>query len=647
MLAVLFGGMSLFAQDMQPQPEPRPAEPAKQEPAKKEASQDKSKTSRDEAIKAEIEALQAKIRRDEGNITIIMQDARVQDIVEEFRKQILVSLVADTRNLPDDFRVAEFKVVNVPFREAFNHFLNLAQMVIVEETANIIRIERPVMMSLTVTDSDVKDVLALISKVSNANIIIAPEKVVGKITLSVNNVPWHELLDSVVKTLGYSTVREKYNVVRVITTDELVRQMEERVYKLRYISPPPTYSAKIETSKYLQGQPLQSPTSVDEIIRQFPFLKIVEATLTRTSGGAALGQVFYDYNLNAIIVKDTRPVLDRIQSIINVLDVEPDSVHISLKFLQTQNQDFLQWGISWFGTDQLGALTDGIGVLTRTRPDGMAVGGVPGAPPNAAALQTAFSRLPFGITGAGPAQNPDYFLTQYELRMLFRAFKRDQYTRLLQEPTITVLDNTAATIFVGENVPYATAQLVVVPGAPTTVTVTEGSKSPVKIGFQLMVIPRVLRDENKVIMTVIPENVSPAGSDPLNPGGALDRFVLSGQEILLPHTRDTTLVTRLKIDDNQTAVIGGLVVERVSLTERGLPWLKDIPIINFLFNEKQESTVKDQLIIFITPKIVRSRKVISDQLNALQRLRAAQVERELQELRKLRESDQTPLPERR
>jgi type IV pilus assembly protein PilQ len=648
MLALLMGSLSLYAQDMPPQPQPeqpKPAEPAKQEPAKKEASQEKPKTSRDEAIKAEIEALQAKIRREEGNITIILQDAKIQDVVDEFRKQVTISIVADLRNVPDDFRIPEFKVVNVPFREAFNHFLSLAQMVVVEETANIIRIERPVMMSLSVTDSDIKDVLALISKVSNANIIVAPEKITGKVTLSVNNVPWHELLESVVKTLGYSTVREKYNVIRVITTEELIRQMETQVFKLRYISPPPTYTAKIEQSKYIEGRALPAPGSVDEIIRQFPFLKIIEATLTKTSGGGVIGSVFYDHVANAIIVKDTRPILDRVQQIINVLDTEPDSVHVALKFLSTRNEDFLQWGMSWFGTDHLGGTVDGIGVMTRTRPDGLAVGGVPGAPPAAAALQTAFSRLPFGISGGNPAADPTYFLTQYELRMLFRAFKRDQYTRLLQEPTITVLDNTPATIFVGENVPYATAQLVVVPGAPTTVTVTEGSKSPVKVGFQLLVIPRVLREENKIIMTVIPENVVLTGTDALNPGFV--RFTLSGQEIVLPRTADTTLVTRLKIDDNQTAVIGGLVVERVSLEDEGLPWLKDIPIINFLFTNKTESTTKDQLIVFITPKIVRSRKVITDQLNALHQLRAAQVERELQELRKLRESDNTPLPERR
>jgi type II secretory pathway component GspD/PulD (secretin) len=628
--------LGLLAQDGAP-PDKNGAQPKPE--AKQDTPQPKP-TAEELRQKAEVEALEAKIRRDEGRITIVMANCTVQQVLEEFRKQINISLVADTRNVPDDFRIPEFKVINVPFREAFNHFLKMSQMVVVEETTNIIRVERPYIMSLTVTDSDVKDVIGLIARVSNANIVIAPDKIIGKVTLTVSNVPWFELLDSVVKTLGFVTVREQYNLIRIITPAELQQQMDIQVFKLRYISPPDSYRAKFEANKYVAGGAIAPPGSIDDIPRFFPFLKVVEASLTKDAGGRMLGTVFYDFERNAIIVKDTRPVLAKIQGIIDVLDSEPDMVTISLKFLTTSNDDLLQWGVAW---TTLGNADGGIAVRTRTTPDAPFVRNEaadtnPNNPPNvpsaAVNFQTLLSKLPFGAAATRHFVGENFFLTEYEQTMLFRAFKRDTFTRLLQEPNVTVLDNTPATIFVGENVPYATATLVQSPGTAPVITVAEGARSPVKIGFQLLVLPRILRDENKVILTVIPENVAGAGAEN---NGTLDRFTLSGQDILLPHTQDSTMVTRLKIEDNQTAVIGGLMTEAGNITVRGIPVLKDIPLLRFLFSDTAETTRKQQLIIFITPKIIRSRTSMTSQLADLQKLREAQVDREIQELRKLRE----------
>lgn len=581
------------------------------------------------------QTLEELVRRDQERVTIDVKNTDLQTIIEEFRKQTNVNIVANLVNVPSDYRVAEFKVKDAPFREAFDHFLKLAQLVVVEETANVIRIERPILMSLDVPEADIKDVLALIAKVSGANIIVAPEKITGKVKLTVNNVPWTELLESVVRTVGYATVRERYDIIRVITTEELRRQMTTRIFKLKYLTAPPSYRAKIEAPKYVDGKSLKPVTNTQELEAEFAFLKVISASLTRSATNQVLGSFQYDVNSNALVVNDTKPKIEEIAEIIKILDVEPDQVSVSLKFVSTANTDVLSWGTSYFTIDHLNTVQEGFGFLSRTTP----TPGVPSAAPSSplgsfGTTQRVFSTLPFGLGGKRPdiPNEPFYFLTEYDVRALFRAFKRDGYTRVLQEPQITVLDNTEATIFVGEEVPYAEAQLQINPGAASTVTIREGQRSPVKVGFQVLVIPRILKEENKVILTIIPQNLTLTGTDTRNPG--FERFVLSGQEILLPRIGQTTVLTKLKIDDGQTAVLGGLGVERVSYEDKGIPGLKDIPILSFLFKKKEDTTTKERLLIFITPRIVRSGQSISESTRAKMRLKEAEVEKELEELRK-------------
>lgn len=622
---VLVCAWSAAAQDDR---NPQPPKPAPDAPKKQEGP------SKDELLR---QLTYAQLR-ERQRVWIEKQDATIDEIVDEFRKQSGIDILLDASNIPPGYRVRQFIVRNAPFREAFEHFLKMAELVIVEETPSIIRITRPIMMSLSVTDSDVKDVLSLISKVSGANLVMAPERIRGKITLNVNNVPWSEILQSCVRTLGYETVRERYDIIRIISPDELIQQMETRVFKLRYIAPPGTYKPKIDQNTKVEGQPFRGPSSPDEIPRHFAFLKIIEATLSQDAGGRPIGKSFFDPERNAVIVRDTKPVLDRIQAIVDILDVEPEMVLLSMKVLTTRNEDLLNWGTQWFGIDQLGAAVEGVGVVSRTMPtdSGTPVPGLATTVPSlaTAGTQQILGRLPFGIGASGPAGGTFYFLTEYDQRALFRAFKRDQYTKLLQEPTLSVLDNTEASIFVGESVPYAVARVLVVPGAPTQVFAEEGNRSPVKIGFQILVSPRILKTENQVVVTVIPQNVVLNGSDQVLPG--FERFSVGGQEIVLPRTAETTILTRLKIDNNATAVMGGLVVERVTITERGIPGLMEVPLLNFLFKNKAESSTKEHMLMFVTPKIVRNRRDLTEQLEAQRQLKAAQVEEELQKLRKSR-----------
>src|SRR5262249_34845529 len=136
-------------------------------------------------------------------------------------------------------------------------------------------------------------------------------------------------------------------IIRIIHPDELLKQMEIRVFPLHYISPPSLYQAKMEPNKTLEGRPLQPAQSIEEILKRFVLAQTLQTTLSRDSGGRILGSLQFDPQTNVFVVRDTKLVLDRVGEIIGRLDVEPEQVLLDMKFISTTNRDLLQFGVNW------------------------------------------------------------------------------------------------------------------------------------------------------------------------------------------------------------------------------------------------------------------------------------------------------------
>jgi general secretion pathway protein D len=229
----------------------------------------------------------------------------------------------------------------------------------------------------------------------------------------------------------------------------------------------------------------------------------------------------------------------------------------------------------------------------------------------------------------------------------FRAFKKDKYSKLLQGPHISVLDNTEATIFVGEQVPYAEARATANQFGGLEFTISEGARSPVRVGFQLLVIPRIVPESNKVILTIIPINEFLSGSGTgqgLVPG--FERFTIPGAgqngatvSIDLPRIASTTLVTRLMLESGRTAVIGGLVNERVSYEDKKVPFLGDLPVVGYFFKSRADNIKREHLLIFVTPRIIRSVTQQEESLKALLKDDAERARKEYEAARKAAEVD--------
>jgi general secretion pathway protein D len=190
--------------------------------------------------------------------------------------------------------------------------------------------------------------------------------------------------------------------------------------------------------------------------------------------------------------------------------------------------------------------------------------------------------------------------------MALRLFAEDRSSQIVLAPKLVCLDNQEATIFVGETVRYAQTTASSNQSGGLTFSIAEAPQSPVQQGFQLLVIPHVIPNTDKVMLTVIPESEQLVGTSATLPG--FDEFTsgegLNQVSILLPRVAASTIVTHMIVRTGETAVLGGLLQRTQAEIERGIPGLKAIPLIKWLFTVKEKQNSLQNMVVFMTPRII-------------------------------------------
>ena len=220
------------------------------------------------------------------------------------------------------------------------------------------------------------------------------------------------------------------------------------------------------------------------------------------------------------------------------------------------------------------------------------------------------SRLPNGEFGgpndadiAGQSGFQFGTLDFTSVQAMLKFFKRDVESKVVQRPNLMTLDNEEATIFVGDTIKYAKTEASSSSSGTLTFVLTEVD-TPVRTGFQLYVLPHMVPGTGKVLMTVIPEANDLSGTGDGIAG--FDRYSNGAQTIDLPRVTSRTLVTKMLLEDGQTVVIDGLLQENQSKSTNKLPLLGDIPFLGWLFKSEDRSAVQNNLVIFITPRVVHN-----------------------------------------
>jgi len=531
-------------------------------------------------------------RRFEEVIDLIQQKTKVNIFATEEAQEALVTL-----NLPGEMH----------WLAALSLAAERADCILERVSPVLIRVTKPERVTFSFDNEDIKRVVSVIATYSGANIVVSPE-VKGNVTVNLKNIPWRDALEQIVKTLGYAVVEEDRGILRIIPRGDLKQQLETRVIRLRYIRPPSPYRAYMK-SEYTKEKIDAFDSKNPE--RDFPVLDALKVAVTDEGG-----TITYDRVSNSLVCRGTKPALDNLINLIEQIDIEPPQVFFDIKLVQTENRDLLDVGVDpgedgWTMAVSLGSTPTRLPFGVWNELDDLSVNPPLNSAPEADA--TTFGTLDF--TGVS---------------MALRLFKEDRSSQVIQAPKLVALDNQEATIFVGETVRYAETTSASNQSGGLTFSIQEAPNSPVQQGFQLLVIPHVIPNSDKLMLTVIPESEQLVGTSTALPG--FDEFA-SGEganrvSILLPRVAATTVVTHLIVRSGETAVLGGLMQKRDVDIERGIPGLRLIPVLKWLFTVKEKSTTLQNLIVFMTPRIIQTSEDIERSIKEAMRSYRTKLEKD-------------------
>ena len=158
-------------------------------------------------------------------LTLKLKDRLLRDVVQSIRRKAAVNIIID-ENIEETVTI---DLEEVPWRTALELVAEAAGCVVVEESGNVLKVEKPPRVYFAFENADIQNVIDTIAKISGANIVVAPE-VQGTITLRLRDIPWRDALEAAAKTLGYVVVEEERGILRVIPpssmqTDFVTKQL--------------------------------------------------------------------------------------------------------------------------------------------------------------------------------------------------------------------------------------------------------------------------------------------------------------------------------------------------------------------------------------------------------------------------------------
>jgi len=417
-------------------------------------------------------------------------------------------------------------------------------------------------ISLDFKDADINNILRLVAEISNLN-IIAGDDVKGKMSLRLVDVPWDQAFDIILKTNGLGRVQEG-NVVRVMPVSKIKLENEELLASRKAREKLEDLEIKLLPVNYATASSLESQ---------------VKGLLSDR------GSVTVEARTNTLIIKDIPANIKKAVDLITQLDTQTPQVLIEARIIEAQSsfaRDLgVQWGVATLSSSK-DKFTSGFGSTSSSPPNTLTPGssfigsgGQFSAQPNyAVSLPAAGGAGTLGAMGFSFGKlTGDPFL----LDLRISAGEKKGLTKTISRPRITTLDNKEAKISQGDSVPFET---------------TSSS------GTQTSFIDATLE------LTVTP-HITPDGSVSMKIKASRNSIGSFRSASGTPSISKKEASTEIIVKDGETAVIGGIVVSDNSDATSGIPFLKDIPLIGWLFKNKAISDSQTELLIFITPNIAK------------------------------------------
>jgi type IV pilus assembly protein PilQ len=431
-------------------------------------------------------------------------------------------------------------------------------------------------LTLNFQDIDVRSVLQLLADTSGQNIVVS-DSVTGNLTLRLQNVPWDQALDIVLRTKGLDKRRQD-NVIIIGPTAELASREK----------------AELAARKEVQDL---SPTHTE--FMQVNYAKVADlAKLIRPTGGgagtansmlSARGTLSIDERTNTLLVQDTADKLTDIRRLVQTLDVPVKQVLIEARIVIVSDTFERDLGARFGVTSAQKSGSNGLLSVTGNGvgADGMTQSGIGNlassgkvTPVTVPILDNRYQvNLPAAHTNGsiGLSLLGGSYIVDLELS----AAQNEGKSETLSSPRIITANQKQATIMQGVEIPYQES-------ASSGATTTQFKNAVLSLKVTPLITP-----DNRVILDLDVADDS------------VGQQVSSATGGTVPSIDTREIITQVLVNDGQTVVLGGILDTTKSKSANKVPFLGDIPVLGNLFKSTTNINNKTELLIFITPKILR------------------------------------------
>jgi type IV pilus assembly protein PilQ len=401
-------------------------------------------------------------------------------------------------------------------------------------------------IDLNFQNVEIRTVLQIIAEVAKKNLVVS-DNVQGAITLRLKNVPWDQALDIVLKTKGLDK-RETGNVLLIGTVDEIAAR------------------ETIEMQSQQQEQEL-APLITDFIQIDYRKASDIKDRIIEAKLISERGFVMADDATNTLMVRETAKQLREIRDTVKRFDIEVDQIMVQARLVTAEVKDTKELGIRW-----------GAGVLSRNDNHEFKISGSPNAPSTPYVDTT--GEIPGNLMvdmGVTPQSSIAFGFINNSLLLSaeLSALQTDNKVDILSQPKVMTTNGKKAIIQAGQEIPVQKTE-------DNTVTIEYKD-----VVLKLEVTPQIIPGD-KISMDIL------INKDSL--GGTLfENIIINKQEL------STTVV----VGDGETLVLGGILETEARKDVSKTPLLGDLPVIGGLFRSRSSNTNKRELLIFITPKMIR------------------------------------------
>ncbi len=426
-------------------------------------------------------------------------------------------------------------------------------------------------LTLNFQDIDVRSVLQLLADTSGQNIVVS-DSVTGNLTLRLQNVPWDQALDIVLRTKGLDKRRQD-NVIIIGPTEELASR------------------EKAELAAHKEVQEL-SPTHTEfmqvNYAKVSDLSKLIKTTNAKDSMLSPRGTLSIDERTNTLLVQDTADKLGDIRRLVQALDVPVKQVLIEARIVivsDTFERDFgARLGLTGFTTAGPGSLitvsgnnlgTDSIlssaFPASSTKPSGFV---------NFPTLDNRYQvNLPAANTNGSIGLS--VLAGKHVLDLELSAAQNEGKSETISAPRVITANQKQATIMQGVEIPYQES-------ASSGATTTQFKNAVLSLKVTPLITP-----DNRVILDLDVADDSVGQQITSATGGSV------------PSIDTREIITQVLVNDGQTVVLGGILDTTKTKSANKVPFLADIPVLGNLFKSTTNINNKTELLIFITPKILR------------------------------------------